>query len=86
MPIILSELEPSPRVETSTASGVYLSDADEYRRNAPEILDEAGAARFLGVCTSTLRKISGVPCRVVGKTTRLYSKTNLIDWIRSGND
>ena len=60
-----------------------MTDATEFRRTAPEILDGRDAAQFLGVSERYLHDNAqslGIPYREIGRT-RLYSRTRLVKWV-----
>ena len=59
-------------------------DFDTYRRNAPDVMNTTGAARFLGlserVLVENIEQLS-IPHRAVGKTL-LFSKDALVNWVK----
>lgn len=60
-----------------------VTDATEFRRTAPEILDGNDAAKFLGVSERYLHdnaRALGIPFREIGRT-RLYSRARLVKWV-----
>lgn len=60
-----------------------MTDATEFRRTAPEILDGKDAAQFLGVSERYLHDNAqslGIPYREIGRT-RLYSRSRLVKWV-----
>ena len=60
-----------------------MTDATEFRRTAPEILDGREAAQFLGVSERYLHDNArelGIPYREIGRT-RLYSRLRLVKWV-----
>ena len=60
-----------------------MTDATEFRRTAPEILDGREAAQFLGVSERYLHDNAqslGIPYREIGRT-RLYSRSRLVKWV-----
>lgn len=60
-----------------------VTDATEFRRTAPEILDGKDAAQFLGVSERYLHDNAqslGIPYREIGRT-RLYSRSRLVKWV-----
>ena len=60
-----------------------MTDATEFRRTAPEILDGKDAAQFLGVSERYLHdnaRSLGIPFREIGRT-RLYSRARLVKWV-----
>lgn len=60
-----------------------VTDATEFRRTAPEILDGKDAAQFLGVSERYLHdnaRALGIPFREIGRT-RLYSRARLVKWV-----
>lgn len=60
-----------------------MTDATEFRRTAPEILDGKDAAQFLGVSERFLHdnaRALGIPYREIGRT-RLYSRSRLVKWV-----
>lgn len=60
-----------------------MTDATEFRRTAPEILDGRDAAQFLGVSERYLHDNAqslGIPYREIGRT-RLYSRSRLVKWV-----
>ena len=59
------------------------TDATEFRRTAPEILDGKDAAQFLGVSERYLHDNArelGIPYKEIGRT-RLYSRSRLVKWV-----
>ena len=61
-----------------------LTEVEEYRRSAPEILDLEGAAKFLDVNSRTLLDLLeplGIPCRRIGRKI-LFSRDRLVEWVR----
>lgn len=68
---------------TETRRNIELERANEFRRNAPEVLDVASAAAFLGiserVLTTNLESL-GIPHKIIGRTI-LFSKRRLVEWI-----
>lgn len=58
-------------------------DFDTYRRNAPDVMNTTGAARFLGlterVLVENIERLD-IPHRAVGKTL-IFSKDALVDWV-----
>lgn len=62
-----------------------LESENEFRRNAPEILDKESAARFLGVSVRSLVEAlddQKIPRRQIGKTL-IFSRDALVDWVKS---
>lgn len=62
------------------------NDVEEYRRNAPEVLDLEGAAKYLNVAPRTLSEHAealGIPYRELGRKL-LFSRDRLIEWVRDG--
>lgn len=60
-----------------------LDDANEYRRNAPDVLDATGAAKYLGVSERYLSENArelDIPFREIGRQ-RLFSRRALIEWV-----
>ena len=60
-----------------------MTDATEFRRTAPEILDGNDAAKFLGVSERYLHDNArelGIPYKEIGRT-RLYSRSRLVRWV-----
>lgn len=60
-----------------------MTDATEFRRTAPEILDGKDAAQFLGISERYLHDNAqslGIPYREIGRT-RLYSRSRLVKWV-----
>ena len=60
-----------------------MTDATEFRRTAPEILDGKDAAQFLGVSERYLHDNArelGIPYKEIGRT-RLYSRSRLVRWV-----
>ena len=61
---------------------------EEYRRDAPEVLDVEGAARFLGVSTETLCdnlvRLS-IPHRTIGRT-KIFARSSLVRWVEDWTD
>ena len=60
-----------------------MTDATEFRRTAPEILDGNDAAKFLGVSERYLHDNAsdlGIPHKEIGRT-RLYSRSRLVKWV-----
>ena len=60
-----------------------MTDATEFRRTAPEILDGKDAAQFLGVSERFLHdnaRALGIPYKEIGRT-RLYSRSRLVKWV-----
>lgn len=60
-----------------------MTDATEFRRTAPEILDGRDAAQFLGVSERYLHDNAqslGIPYKEIGRT-RLYSRSRLVKWV-----
>ena len=60
-----------------------MTDATEFRRTAPEILDGNDAAKFLGASERYLHDNArelGIPYKEIGRT-RLYSRSRLIKWV-----
>lgn len=62
---------------------------DEFdRANPPKVLTFDECSKFLRVSAPTLRELirsEGLPCRVVGKSTRLFSTDAVVRWIE-GNE
>lgn len=61
-----------------------LTETEEYRRTAPEILDLEGAAKFLGVSPRTLLEQLEpleIPRRQLGRKI-LFSRDRLVEWVR----
>lgn len=60
-------------------------DVNEFRRQAPEILDAESAARFLGVSERVLienvEKLA-IPCRTIGRTM-IFSRAALVRWVEN---
>jgi len=59
---------------------------DEFRRNAPEVLDAPSAARFIGVCESTILDLASraeVPCKRIGRRI-IFGRRALVDWVNKG--
>lgn len=60
-------------------------ELNDFRRDAPEILDLENAAKFLGVSVKTLKESLGdlaIPCRSIGRTL-VFSRDALVDWVKS---
>ncbi len=60
-----------------------VTDATEFRRTAPEVLDGKDAAQFLGVSERYLHDNArelGIPYKEIGRT-RLYSRARLVKWV-----
>lgn len=60
-----------------------VTDATEFRRTAPEILDGKDAAQYLGVSERYLHdnaQALGIPFKEIGRT-RLYSRSRLVKWV-----
>lgn len=60
-----------------------VTDATEFRRTAPEILDGREAAQYLGVSERYLHdnaRSLGIPYKEIGRT-RLYSRSRLVKWV-----
>ena len=60
-----------------------MTDATEFRRTAPDILDGRDAAQFLGVSERYLHDNArelGIPYKEIGRT-RLYSRSRLVKWV-----
>lgn len=58
-------------------------ELNDYRRDAPEVMDASGAAQYLGVSERYLQENAEtlkIPFREIGRT-RLFSKRALIDWV-----
>lgn len=65
-----------------------LEDQDDYRRNAPPVLNTTGAAKYLGIPERTLVESlsrSGIPYQRIGKTL-IFSRDALVDWVRGEED
>ena len=58
-------------------------ELNDFRRDAPEILDADSAARFLGVSTKVLRencRALEIPHKTIGQTL-VFSRRALVDWV-----
>lgn len=58
-------------------------ELNEFRRDAPEVMDLSGAAQYLGVSERYLQENAEslkIPFREIGRT-KLFSKRSLIDWV-----
>lgn len=61
-----------------------LNDGEFDRANPPKVLTFDECATFLQVSAPTLRELirsEGLPCRLIGKTTRLFSTEAVVRWI-----
>ena len=81
MSVTLSrKVEPERVVIRANAEAVA-----RFRRDAPEILNLADAAKFLGVSPRVLSENVeplGIPCRVIGQT-RIFSRAALVRWVEN---
>lgn len=62
-----------------------VTDANEFRRTAPEVMDTAGAAKYLGVSERFLHENAsrlGIPFKEIARN-RLFSRRRLIEWVES---
>ena len=62
-----------------------LETRNEFRRNAPEILDKESAAKFLGVSVRSLvenLERLKIPRREIGSVL-IFSRDALVDWVKS---
>ena len=62
-----------------------LETQNEFRRNAPEILDKESAAKFLGVSVRSLvenLERLKIPRREIGSVL-IFSRDALVDWVKS---
>lgn len=58
---------------------------NRFRRDAPDVLNLAGAAKFLGVSPRILSEnveALGIPCRTIGQT-RIFSRAALVRWVEN---
>lgn len=61
-----------------------LNEIEEYRKEAPEVLDIEGASRFFDISTQTLKAYMGsnnIPFKRLGNKF-YFSKENLIEWVK----
>lgn len=62
-----------------------LTDANDFRRTAPEVMDTSGAARYLGVSERYLQENAarlGIPFKEIARN-RLFSRRRLIEWVEN---
>lgn len=62
-----------------------LENDNDFRREAPEILDMESAARYLGVSVRILAdnvEKLGIPHRMIGRTM-IFSRSALVRWVES---
>ena len=62
-----------------------LTDANDFRRSAPEVMDVSGAARYLGVSERYLQENAvklGIPFKEIARN-RLFSRRRLIEWVEN---
>lgn len=77
-----------PREMEQNRVVIKTKDADSvnrFRRDAPEILSLADAAKFLGVSTRVLSEnveALEIPCRMIGQT-RIFSRAALVRWVEN---
>lgn len=60
-----------------------MTDANDFRRTAPEVLDTVGAAKYLGVSERYLHENAaklGIPFKEIARN-RLFSRRRLIEWV-----
>lgn len=65
-----------------------LEELNEFRRNAPEVLDLQSAAVFLGTTERGLKfnaKSLGIPFKKIG-TTWIFSKSRVLEWLNEERD
>lgn len=62
-----------------------VTDANDFRRTAPEVMDTTGAAKYLGVSERYLHENAsklGIPFKDIARN-RLFSRRRLIEWVES---
>lgn len=62
-----------------------VTDANEFRRTAPDVMDTSGAARYLGVSERYLQENAaklGIPFKEIARN-RLFSRRRLIEWVET---
>lgn len=75
MPVVIQDKVKLREIETR----------NEFRRNAPEILDKESAAKFLGVSVRSLvenLERLKIPRREIGSVL-IFSRDALVDWVKS---
>ena len=75
MPVVIQDKVKLREIETR----------NEFRRNAPEILDKESAAQFLGVSVRSLvenLERLKIPRREIGSVL-IFSRDALVDWVKS---
>ncbi len=74
---------PKTTVPTRVYTTTKPESDDDFRRNAPEILDVPSAARFVGVCDSTILDLvanNAIPHKRIGRRV-IFGRRALVDWV-----
>lgn len=64
-------------------------EEEKFRKDPPQVLTFDECARFLCVSAPTLRDLiqfDGLPCRQIGKNTRIFSTRAVIHWVEEKED